>query len=180
MQMHMLSLNSLCCICRNICVSKRQKKNYNHASKCFDFTADMLLICGPDISNEIDNMYSKFLRVKCFATIYVIQKSRSLTSIKMTKENFLKAMDIWCEFQPTSLDMCKLCSHRQSLTRRFFKPACVISSPSTTPEPRANTAESTLHTKPAQSRHNYQITDNDIREETVHTEMEKLYQLNFT
>ena len=94
-------------------------------------------------------------------------------------------MDIWCEFQPTSLDMCKLCSHRQSLTRRFFKPTCAVSSQSTTtPEPSAETAASTSHTKkplqPAQSSHNYQTTDNDFIEETVNTEIENLNQPNFT
>ncbi|KAK3775959.1 hypothetical protein RRG08_043644 [Elysia crispata] len=93
-------------------------------------------------------------------------------------------MDIWCECQPTSLDMCKLCSHRESLTRGFFKPACATSSPSTTPEPAAEMAASTSHTKkplqPAQSSHNYQTTDNDMIEERAHTGMDNLNQPNFT
>ncbi|KAK3731552.1 hypothetical protein RRG08_007631 [Elysia crispata] len=85
-------------------------------------------------------------------------------------------MDIWCEFQATSLDMCKLCNHRQSLTLGFFKPVCAISSPSKTPEPAADAAASTSHTKkplqPTQSSHNYQTTDKDYIEETVHTDMD--------
>ncbi|KAK3782295.1 hypothetical protein RRG08_015324 [Elysia crispata] len=94
-------------------------------------------------------------------------------------------MDICCEFQPTNFDICKLCSHRQSLTRGFFKPACATSSQSTTtPEPAAETAASTSHTKqplqPAQYSHNYQTTDTDFIEETVHTEMNNLNQPNFT
>ena len=160
---------------------KETKKNYNHARKCSDFAADILLICGLDISKEKDDMFSKYLCVKCSATIYAIRKNRSLTSIKRTKETFLKAMDIWCEFQPTSLDMCKLCSHRQSLTRGFFKPTCATSSPSaTTPEPAASTSHTKKPQQPAQSFHNYQTIDHHFIEETVHTEMDNLNQPNFT
>ena len=41
LQAHMLSLNVLCRICGNICVSKKEKKNYNHACKCSYFAADI-------------------------------------------------------------------------------------------------------------------------------------------
>ena len=109
-----------------------------------------------------------------------MRKNRSLTSFKRTKETFFKAKDIWCEFQPTTLDMCKLCSHRPSLTRGFFKPAGTISSPGTTPETGASTSHTKKPLQPAQSSHNYQTTDNDFIEETAHTDIDNLNQPNFT
>ena len=76
--------------------------------------------------------------------------------------------------------MCNLYSHKQSLTCGFFKPACAISSPSTTtPEPAAKTAASTSRTKqplqPAQSSHNYQNAEMDNLNQPAFTQFDTDY-----
>ena len=93
------------------------------------------ILNGLDLTNETDNIFSKHLYVKCFATTNAIRKTHSVTSIMRTKEISSRNIEIWCDFKSTNLDSCKLCCHRNSLAHEFLKPANMLASSASTRGP---------------------------------------------
>ena len=142
------------------------------------------MLYGLDLTYETDNIFSKHLCVKCFATINAIRKTHSVTSIRRTKETFSGSMEIWCDYKSTNLDGCKLCCHRNSLANGFLNPANKLassassrgtetdtgaaSSSSLTTETVTDTASCTpLTDHPADPSYDFQNTHYDITQHTT-------------
>ena len=145
---------------------------------------DIFMLYGLDLTNETDNIFSKHLCVKCFATINTIRKTHSVTSIMRTTETFSRSMEIWCDHKSTNLDGCKLCCHCNSLAHGFLKPVNKLassasargtetdtdaaSSSSLTTDTGTNTASCTsLTDHPADPSYDFQNTHYDITQHTT-------------
>ncbi|GFN90662.1 hypothetical protein PoB_001716800 [Plakobranchus ocellatus] len=115
LESHIRCVNDLCRICGNLCsVTQKQKKNNNRIHKCVQAAADILSIFGVDVNHDSDDMYSKFICVKCFVKIRFIKKRNS--SITLTKANdiYYKNKNKWCSYKETTTEDCTVCSHRYS------------------------------------------------------------------
>ena len=80
-----------------------------------------MIILGLNVRQETEDCFSKFLCLKCFKMIKDIIKHHREVTIVKAKSLLDNNKDKWYSYSNINITARKVCTHRQSLSRGFFK-----------------------------------------------------------
>ncbi|GFO29212.1 hypothetical protein PoB_005571700 [Plakobranchus ocellatus] len=112
---HIDRLHNLCRLCARRCLNREQIRKAKKPRNVKLFQKDILILCHVNINNDIEDVHSPSICVKCTTNISNVKNFGSESTLNKLIDSEKDAAKIWTLFRDSvSEEECKLCSHYNS------------------------------------------------------------------